>query len=533
MGRIIKRPLPHIDEPEKPLRYVLYARKSSEGEDAQAQSVPDQIRHCKEYADREGLLLVGEPIEENGSAWTSNNRKKFTQILADITAGKYDGILSWHPDRLSRNMLESGMMMDMLDSGIIKDLKFPTVQFSNNAAGKLLLNILFAMSKNYTDSQSENVRRGVSSGFERGKASAYKWGYVRDEITGYYEPDPNNFELIKQGWQMRLNGQTEIEIVDFWKIHNVHRTTKITRKNKKIRKIVITKQIASRLFHEPFYFGILVQTGQEVDLREITNFEPMIDEETYNAVQAMSQKRARVLPHSKRTAFYPLRAMVFCGVCKGEIPMRVGKNKGGNGSHVLTYRCDNEGCTRTVKSVRAKYVFDGMYEILDKMKFTEKEYDKYSKTIDGYTDEKVQELRAERRSLEGARKHKDKELADKSRQLTSLPTDTPEIARKTLIHDLEDLENTVIDLTGQIKAINKKVVDPAQIKITKEEFLNLANSVAEKMRAGTSVEKDILARILLLNISLDNKNAPSFIWKEPFATLLKSKKILSGARERT
>ena len=34
---------------------------------------------------------------------------------------------------------------------------------------------------------------------------------------------------------------------------------------------------------------------------------------------------------------------------------------------------------------------------------------------------------------------------------------------------------------------------------------------------------------LLLNISLDNKNAPSFIWKEPFAALLKSKKILFGA----
>ena len=88
-------------------------------------------------------------------------------------------------------------------------------------------------------------------------------------------------------------------------------------------------------------------------------------------------------------------------------------------------------------------------------------------------------------------------------------------------------------MAKQIKEINKKVVNSAQIKITKEEFLNLANLVAKKMRAGSAVEKDIMARILLLNISLDNKNAPSFIWKEPFATLLKSKKILSGAGERT
>ncbi|HSH55233.1 MAG TPA: recombinase family protein [Candidatus Limnocylindrales bacterium] len=531
MGRIIKRPVPHKTEAEKPLRYVLYARKSSIGEDAQAQSVPDQLKHCREYAEREGLIIAA-TVDEDGSAWIPNNRKKFTQILADITAGKYDGILSWHPDRLSRNMLESGMVMDMLDSGIIKDLQFPTVQFTNNAAGKLLLNILFAMAKNYTDSQSENVRRGVSGSFERGKASAYKWGYLRDEVTGYYEPD-KNFDLINRGWQMRVEGSTASEVVEFWRKNDVHRLTKITRKNKKVRKIVLTKQIASHLFHDPFYFGILIQKEQETDLRLITNFVPMIDEDTYNAVQAMSQKRARVLVHTKRATFYPLRAIVFCGVCKSDVPMRVGKNRSSNGKYYLTYRCDNKDCSRSVKSVRAKYIFDPLYEALDKMKFSAKEYEQYSKNIDNFTDEKVQELRAERRSLTGARHHKQKELDTKSRQLTSLPENTPEYARKTLIHDLEDLENSVIDLNEQIRTIDKKVANPAQIKIAKEEFLNLANSAADKMRAGTAVEKDMLARILLLNISLNNENAPSFIWREPFATLLKSKKILLGADERT
>lgn len=206
--------------------------------------------------------------------------------------------------------------------------------------------------------------------------------------------------------------------------------------------------------------------------------------------------------------------------------MRVGKNRSSNGKYYLSYRCDNKEC------VRAKYVFEPLYEVLDKMKFTAKEHDQYSKTIDSYTGEKVQELRAERRSLIGARQHKQKELDSKARQLTSLPEDTPEITRKTLIHDLEDLENSIIDLDKQIKAIDKKIVDPAKIKITKGEFLNLANSVADKMRAGTAVEKDILCRNMLLNISLDNENKPIYLWKEPFKTLLKSKKVSFGADER-
>lgn len=533
MGKKLQRAKPLSHEPDKPLRYVLYARKSSEGEDAQAQSLPDQIKYCKDYAAREGLLIVGEPIEESASAWTSNNRPKFNQTLADISTGKYDGILSWHPDRLSRNMLESGMLMDMLDSGIIKDLKFPTVQFTNNAAGKLLLNILFAMSKNYTDSQSENVTRGVTSNFEQGKSSAHKWGYTRDEVTGHYEPDPDNFELIKRGWQMRLDGHTQKEVVDFWQQNDVHRMTKINRRNKHTRKITISKQIASDIFASPFYFGILIQNDQEVDLKTITNFKPMIDEETYSAVQAISRTKSRVPIYSQKKTFYPFRSMVLCGACNGSTPMRVGKNRSSDGTYGLTYRCDNDGCTRKPKSVRAKCFLNDLYEKLDAMKLTEKEYDEYSETIDNYTDDKVIEIRTEKRSLEGRRKHLQASIETKSRQLATLPDNTPEIARTTLMHDLEELESSVIDIKSRIDELAVKIENPAKMKLSKEEFLNLVNTAGDKMRAGTPVEKDILARKLLLNITLDSEKTPSYLWREPYASLLKSRKIRFGALKRT
>ncbi len=97
---------------EKPLRYVMYVRKSSEDAEAQAKSLPDQIAACKEYARTKGLLVVGEPIQEPKSAKKSGNRPLFLQMLKDIEKGKYDGILPWHPDRLSRNSLEAGKIVD-------------------------------------------------------------------------------------------------------------------------------------------------------------------------------------------------------------------------------------------------------------------------------------------------------------------------------------------------------------------------------------------------------------------------------------
>lgn len=132
-------------------RYVLYARKSTSDEHGeQFRSLKDQVKLCEEMAARLGLNVV-KKIEEDESAkisqYSGGRRHKFYKMIEDIENGKYDGILSYHPDRLSRNTFDSGKLVDMLDTGKIIDLKFPTTEFRNNASGKLMLNIMFAMAK--------------------------------------------------------------------------------------------------------------------------------------------------------------------------------------------------------------------------------------------------------------------------------------------------------------------------------------------------------------------------------------------------
>jgi DNA invertase Pin-like site-specific DNA recombinase len=106
------------------LKYVLYARKSTEDESRQIRSTGDQIAECRQLASRIGITVAEPPVIEEKSAKSPNNRPLFRQMLKDIRAGKYDGILAWNPDRLARNMLEGGEIIDMIDEGIIKDLKF-------------------------------------------------------------------------------------------------------------------------------------------------------------------------------------------------------------------------------------------------------------------------------------------------------------------------------------------------------------------------------------------------------------------------
>lgn len=514
------------------LRYVLYVRKSTEGEDSQAKSIPDQLEACLRYAETNGLHIV-KVIKEEKSAKKYGGRTQFNEMLKGFPT-QYDAILAYHPDRLARNMRDAGVIIDMLnpDNALIKNMAFPTVQYANDSSGRLTLAVLFSLATQFSEHLSEVVKRGVKTNLDKGMSSGTpKWGYERNEITNYYEPD-GNFQYIQRAWFMRAEGERISDIVRYLASHDVHRMTKITRTNKKRRAIRPSETNMTKMFADTFYYGLLIQAGQEVDLRKLTNFTAMIDEEIYDQVQAVSYRRSRLKPKSiKKGIFYPFRGMVFCGVCHSEQPMYVGKSKSENSGHFLYFRCSNKQCQRTTKSIRAKYILEGLYDELKRLKITDKQYETYSKRLDELTDTKIDELHTERRSLNGVLTKKTKERDELARKLRDMDVKHPSYA--VTEDDITDLHNEIIDIETDLNKINSKLKDKDKIKMAKEEFLNLAKTAYDKMRAGTPIEKDMLARKMLLNLSVNNEKALSIIWKEPFASVLNNTQSAFGARERT
>src|SRR5271156_6288781 len=131
-------------------KFFLYARKSTDVEDKQALSIEAQLNELREFAVREGLNVVVELIEKQSAKIPG--RPIFDAMLERIEAGEADGILAWHPDRLARNSIDGGRIIYLLDTGKLKDLKFPTFRFESDPQGKFMLNIMFGQSKYYVDS---------------------------------------------------------------------------------------------------------------------------------------------------------------------------------------------------------------------------------------------------------------------------------------------------------------------------------------------------------------------------------------------
>src|ERR1700686_1104391 len=93
----------------------------------------------------------------------------------------------------------------MIDLEQIQDLCFKTYQFENNPNGKMLLGILFATSKQYSDKLAVDIARGITGNIKDGKyTGSSKRGYYADKSTGYFMPDGFNWELMREAVNMRL-----------------------------------------------------------------------------------------------------------------------------------------------------------------------------------------------------------------------------------------------------------------------------------------------------------------------------------------
>ena len=501
-------------------KYVIYARKSSEDEQGQKNSIKDQIKECRQYAEIHQLNVVA-TIEESKSAKIANHRPRFNAMLADFKKGVYDGILAWHPDRLARNMLEAGIIIDMVDRNEIKDLQFNQFQFDHNAAGKMMLGMLFVFSKQYSDSLSERINRGERNNLDRGiLGGTKKWGYRRDEDSGFYEPD-ENFEFIQQAWHMRIYDKKGCpEIKQYLHSKNVKRKVKARNRYETIK----STSSLSNMFKDPFYYGAPIQRDKTVHLSEHYDFKPMITEEEYNMTQQIGYIKNKNLAAIKghERIFKPLVGMVYCAVCHSSTPMSVTRSMPRDKSgYMLYFTCSNKACPRKPKNIQAHYVWDQIIEIFDNLHLDEDAYNLYSQQINQFTAKKLGELRNERKSNNSIITSLRKQLDDQS---VALENATSEALKDAINKKADGVGIRINQLQDKNRAIEKKLAKADMIPLSRDRFLNLVKKLGYKMRETNAWQADQMCRQIFSNLYLDDKKRLTYRCKEPFDSLIKLSK---------
>jgi len=352
--------------PAKKIKYCLYARKSTESDERQALSIDSQVKEMLAIADKEELDII-DIRRESHSAKESGQRPVFKEILADIRNGRYNGILTWAPDRLSRNAGDLGSVVDLMDEKKLLEIRTYGQHFKNSPNEKFLLMILCSQAKLENDNKSINVKRGLKTRVEMGLWPAPPpTGYLKEkQMDRKCETliDPDRAPIIKQIFEKIAYEKWSGRRIYNWLKFDLNFKTAYGNKNLSLSNIYI-------LLQNTFYYGVFEYPKKSGNWYN-GKHEPIITKELFDQVQL--QVKSQVLRQQEPKEFAFIKLMT-CGLCGSGISAdeKFKKLKDGSVNRHVYYLC-SKSKDRNCKSgyINELDLIKQLVELLDQVNINE------------------------------------------------------------------------------------------------------------------------------------------------------------------
>lgn len=348
-------------QPQGALRYCLYARKSTESDEKQALSIESQVNEMLAIARRDNLDVV-DIRRESFSSKETGKRPVFNQMLNDVRSGQFNALLTWAPDRLSRNAGDLGAIVDLLDKNTLLEVRTFGQKFTNNPNEKFLLMILGSQAKLENDQKGVNVKRGLRARCEMGLWPApAPTGYLnynqKDKKCEIY-PDPHRAPMIRRIFEKFVYENMSGRDLYTW----LKKTGFTSAQGKPLSLSNVYK-----VLNTPLYTG-------DFDYPRGSNnwykgkHEPILSKELYALAQEKMQGN-RCIKGVKRNDFAYTKLMV-CGLCGSGISAQEKYKRIKNGAvHRYIYYSCSRGKDRYCKNlfIEESKVVDQILEIIDKL----------------------------------------------------------------------------------------------------------------------------------------------------------------------
>jgi len=323
-------------------------------------SIDSQIKEMLQLADRDGLEIVAMKRESH-SAKETGQRPVFNEIVSEIYDGKYNSILTWAPDRISRNAGDLGKIVDLMDAGKLCEIKTFSQTFTNNPNEKFLLMILGSQAKLENDNRGINVKRGLRTRCEMGLwPGVAPVGYLNQKHIDkkcQVIIDTERAHVIRQMFEKMGNDKWSGRKIYHWLRFelNFH-----TRGNKPLALSNVYRTLQNTFYYGKFEYPR--GSGNWYDGKH----EPIVDKELFDKVQEQL-KRDNIVRQSKEFAFTKL---MTCGLCGSGISAeeKYKQLKDGTSAKYIYYGCGRSK-DRHCKNpyIREEDLVDQLSKLMDKI----------------------------------------------------------------------------------------------------------------------------------------------------------------------
>lgn len=250
---------------------AIYCRVSTEEQSENGYSIDEQERLLEEWCKKMGYVIYKCYSDRGISGKNIKDRPALKELLSDAKAGKFDMVISWKINRVSRKLEDVLKIVNLLEKNNITFKSYSEPFETDTPAGRMQFQMMALIGEFERGTIAQNVKMGMIA-----KAKSGNWCGGR--VLGYDLVPNNSPEEEKKGKNKLKINEKEAEIVRF--IFNEYSKGKGYK--------AITNQINK--------LGYKTKKGNDFSvgsIRDILTNSVYIGEIRYNVRQNWSEKRRR------------------------------------------------------------------------------------------------------------------------------------------------------------------------------------------------------------------------------------------------
>lgn len=316
---------------------VIYARYSSERQTEQ--SIEGQIRECKQYAEQNGLIVIGTYVDRAVSGRT-DERAEFQRMLRDSRKGAFGAVIVWKVDRFGRNREDIAKNKAILRRNGVQ-LLYAREHIPEGAEGIILEGLLESLAEYYSAELREKITRGM-------RESAYKcqfngshppFGYAIDKDK-HFVLDPDQAAVVRAVFEAYAAGRSMSDIR-----RDLAERGMRTPQGKEFSYCMLSRMLRNRRYTGEYRWREIVVPG---------GIPQIIDEDLFERVQREIEKnrQAPARARGESQVRFLLTGKLFCGHCRGTMTGDSGTSCAGRTYYY--YSCYNHKIRRTCRKRSVK-----------------------------------------------------------------------------------------------------------------------------------------------------------------------------------
>lgn len=273
-------------------RCAIYTRKSTDDRlDRDFNSIESQRDMCSAYITcqkHKDWAAVAQPYDDRGQSGASLDRPELQRLLHDIENGEIDIVVIYKIDRLTRSLADFIRLIEVFDRYQVSFVSVTQSFDTSDSMGRLVLNILLTFAQFERELIADRIRDKVAAMKRRGKYAGGTPPFGYDVVDRRLIVNPAEAAKVRSMYERYLELGSYRALCLELQAEGLQTKKWVTRFGQESGGKPASNGMIYHILGSPIYVGRVPHNGDSYP----GEHEAIIDEETWNAAQALRARRS-------------------------------------------------------------------------------------------------------------------------------------------------------------------------------------------------------------------------------------------------